>query len=168
MSPEASAPPKVEFSRERISKAWDELMPLVSEHFDEVSLLPRDMFNPDRPRYVQLDNLDVMHLHTMRLEGKVLGYATFLLTAHLHCPGTLWAMQDALYVRPGWLRGEKAVQFLVWQDMQLRREKVDIVFRHVGKCDYSRTLESIGYKPAERGYMRVLNADLERRMKGAA
>lgn len=167
-SPEALAPPDVEFKRPTVADVWAEARVLMQAHYKEVGILPIDLFHPDRDRYVKMDEYGLTKLFTMRVSGRLSGYCLFLLVQHLHCPSTVWAQQDALYVRPEF-RGERAMQFIIWQDMQLRHERVDIVRRQVtDRHDYARTLESIGYRRVDGGHMRILNEDLAKRVWGEA
>lgn len=143
-----------------IASHWDEAEALTRQHHREVGALPADEFDLDRERYEGLEKLGAMKAFVARNdEGALVGYAVHTLSWHLQFKRTYWAMQDALFVLPGY-RGFGAMRFLVWLDQQLAALGVHYSYRHVfaGRDTYSRALIRMGYREAERGFIRKLVA----------
>ena len=144
----------VQFARERLSDAWDEGQALVRANYEETGILEGEKCTPDKGFYLNLEAVGKAILFTARIEKKLIGYAIIMLSQHAQYQALLWAMQDVLYVAPEH-RGILSARFLEWQDETLEAAGVDIVYRHVNaKKDYSRLLERMMYKEAERGYIR--------------
>lgn len=143
------------FLRESIRAAWDEAIPLIRANHAETGALAAEEFSPDRARYEAAERAGLLAVYTARLASKLIGYAVFFVGPHLHYPKTSWAIQDVVYVAPAY-RGRTAWRFLIWQDGELGRDGVRYVYRHVGRVDYSKTLEALGYRPEETRYVRDL------------
>lgn len=143
-----------------IASHWDEAEALTRQHHQEVGALPADEFDLDRARYEQLEKLGAFKAFFARTEdGKLVGYAGHTLSWHLQFKRTYWAMQDALFVLPAH-RGWGSMRFLVYLDKELAALGVHYSYRHVfaGRDTYSRALIRMGYREAERGFIRKLVA----------
>lgn len=142
------------FASERLATCWDDAQELTVLHHAEVSVIEVERFAPDRERYFQLDNGGIMRTFTARIDGRLVGYAIFLVVPHLHYGAMSWAAQDVLFVHPQH-RGRMSVDFIRWMDRELELEGVECIHRHVTeKRDYSGLLESEGYVKIETGYMK--------------
>lgn len=144
------------FARERIRDVWPEIQPLLRTNNYETGSLHGVEFAPDADRYWQLEDAGIARIYTMRYCARLVGYACFFVSPHLHYPRTVWALQDVLFVLRDH-RGGSAVMFVEWTDDELRADGVDFVLRHVSeKRDYSRTLDRMGYEPVDTSFMRRL------------
>ena len=153
-SPSALSDPAT-FALESIGAIWDEALPLVRDNHRETGALSAEYFAPALARYQALEKAGALRVYTARAEGKLVGYATFILVlSHLHYPTLSFEFQDALYVRPD-SRGILAIRFIRWQDQDLKATGVGASYRHNGcRKDYGRVLERLGYRPEEQRYVR--------------
>lgn len=147
----------VTLAREAIADIWDETLPLAIANHAETGALPASDFKPRREAFEALEKLGILRAFTARDAAVIVGYAVFTVSmTHLHYPGTSWAMQDALYVAPTF-RGPMPLRFLKWQDGELHREGVQLVYRHnTLHRDYARLLLHLGYRAEEVRYFRDL------------
>lgn len=144
------------FQRESVTEIWNETRALLDENHSETGALSDQDFDPDAERYLELDRLGIFRTFTARQADELVGYANFVLSFHLHYKNMKWAAQDAMYLKPA-CRGTSAVRFIRWTDSELKKDGVDVVYRHVtNHVDYSRTLERLGYGELERKYARAL------------
>ena len=147
----------MKFAIEKISDTWDEAHDLMLENHKETGSTDSIEFNPDKDKYLAIENVGLMKLFTARDEGKLVGYAIFLISVHLHYSCQLWAMQDVMFMK-NTHRGIGSYRFMKWVDEELANLGVNVVLRsvHVRK-DYSRILEKIGYQKIETSFMRRFN-----------
>lgn len=142
----------------KVIDCWDEAIDLIRSNHEETGALEGKAFKPDKEAYVRLDEKGAVRAFTMRRrEGaKLVGYGMFfLIEQHLHYPGLKFAYQDALFVRSE-DRGPQVVEFIKFQDLELHRQGVSVVLRHVKPHrDYSGILVPLGYKKEEVSYLRV-------------
>lgn len=147
----------VTLARESVADIWDEALPLVIANHAETGALPASDFAPKLEVYESLEKAGILRAFTARDAAVLVGYAVFIVSpTHMHYPGTSWAMQDVLYVAPDH-RGSMPLRFLKWQDGELHREGVQLVYRHnTLHRDYARLLLHLGYRAEEVRYFRDL------------
>lgn len=145
--------PIIEFSMAFISDIWDEARKLMDAHHAEVGILTSKEFNPDRHVYETMERAGATRTFTLRLDAKLIGYATFLVQTHPDYPATTWAYERAMYVVPRH-RGMRAIEFQMAQDDVLKGEGLIVVRYSTEKNDRSKTLTRMEYKPLERSYTR--------------
>lgn len=142
------------FQEEPLAEIWDDAQALAKVHHAEVGALPEKDFAPERERYLRVAESGSLKVYTARAEGRLVGYAIFFLTEHLHYQGVKWALQDVLFLHPEF-RGIGGARFMLWTDFALKHAGADVIHRHVSeKHDYSRSLERMGYTLVDRGYIR--------------
>ena len=142
------------YAQERLTdNLVKELEPLVTFHHAEVSTFKDMDVCPAWDKYLAMDNAGMLRIYTVRGEGKLIGYAFFILGPHLHYRYSVQAVEDALYIQPEHRGYGK--HFMVWCDNQLRECGAQVIYRGVPTTnDYSRILLILGYKPLEQMYSR--------------
>jgi len=156
-APIKSGSSTIAFQEEKVQSTWWDALPLLSKNHSESGALGSDKFDPHYGGYQDLETKGLLRVFTMRDGKQLVGYAIFLITPHMHYPSTTWAYQDVMYVAPEH-RGRKACEFMIWCDTQLHIAAINYVYRHVSSSgkDYGRTLERMGYKMIERGFLKEL------------
>jgi len=89
--------------REKISDIWEELFPLLINHWEEVEdpfIKEKEVPAPKLERYDSLEQKNMFIIITARDEGKLIGYCGFYLYSHMHYPDQLYAMNDVIFVLP--------------------------------------------------------------------
>jgi hypothetical protein len=141
-----------EFQRESIRGLWDELAPLLEQHWREVAFYPDIALAPDTSRYEALEDAGVLRCFTARQEGKLVGYSFYFVTQHLHYVGSKMAQQDVIFVEPSKRKGTLGAKLIAWCDEQLRQEQVQVVVQHVKVAphlDFGPLLARLGYEPVD-------------------
>jgi hypothetical protein len=151
----------ITLAREAVSEVWEEALPLVTANHNETGALPNADFAPQKATYEALEKAGILKVFTARDAAVLVGYAVFIVSPHhLHYPSTSWAIQDVLYVDPK-SRGAMPYRFMAYQDISLRADKVDLVYRHnTLHKDYSRLLLHLGYRAEEVRYFRDLREEV--------
>lgn len=148
------------YQLERIAHLWDEAMPLMLSHYEEVAHYQDIALSPDIITYERLDQMGVLKVYTARVEGRLVGYACFMVKTNPHYSESLQAVQDVLFVLPEYRASRIGIGLIKHCDAELRQLGVQVVYQHV-KCkeslDFSPLLERIGYELIDRIYGKRLD-----------
>lgn len=141
----------MQFATEKLHEALEEIQPLMVNHHAEVALYKEQVpLAPDWNRYEQAERDQALLLHTARVDGKLVGYAGWLLHWMLHYKHTLAAMNDVLYLAPEHRRGLAGVRLIKYSEAQLKAAGVDRILWHVKTDhDWSPILHRLGYSTEE-------------------
>jgi GNAT superfamily N-acetyltransferase len=142
----------IKFQRERIQGLWDELAPLLEQHWREVAFYQDIPLAPDTEVYGMAEDAGRLRCFTAREDGKLIGYSFYFVQQHPHYVGSKVAQQDVIFVDPAKRRGTLGARLIAWCDEQLRAEHVQVVTHHVKVAphlDFGRLLERMGYEPTD-------------------
>jgi hypothetical protein len=124
------------------------------EHFKEVSLegmASKRPFVPDIRKYLSLQDSGSLAVFTMREDGILVGYAVFIVSSPMHYSLTPYAVNDALYVSPGYRKGSTGIKFMKWCEKMLvaiSENRIKIVqWRTKADHNFGKVLEALGYTP---------------------
>jgi len=148
------------FARETLAEVWDEALPLIRAHGEEIRFVEGLLPDPDRIKLERAEQAGIYVVFVVREPEAcaLVGYAGFMLAPHLHYRTSTWAVQDVLYVLPRY-RLRTAADFMRWTDARLTGMGASVVIRSVSvHRDYSRLLTRMGYSPVGTQYLRRLNA----------
>ncbi len=145
------------YQREKCTKElFDEVYPLLEKHYEEITHYKDIPLDPNVQAYLKLEEIGTLRVYTVREEGEIVGYASFLVSRNIHYKTCLQALQDIIYIDPS-KRGFGA-KFIIWCDMQLKKEGVQIVYHHIKKKhNFGPLLERMGYELIDLIYGRRLN-----------
>jgi len=135
---------------------FDQLLPLMQSHFNEISYHTDYEFAPNKGLYIEAEKHGKMKLFVVKSGGDLIGYSTYFVNKHNHVD-ILQAHQDSIYLKPDYRRtgiGKVLIQFA---ENIFRSLGVSVVFVSVSdKYDYSTMLIPMGYKSVEKLYARSL------------
>ena len=122
---------EISYASERLnSKLFDELVPLIAGHHLEISRFKDLELRPDWESYSKLSDAGVLRTYTARDNGKLVGYAIFVVQKHPHFSGSTQASEDLLYLEPSMRLGRIGLDFLKWCDQELvSQDKVSVIYR---------------------------------------
>ena len=105
--------------------------------------------------YDKLMQMGALAIYTIRENNRLIGYASFIIQAHLQHVDHLQARQDVLFIKKKH-RGH-GVKFLLWCENELKEKGISFVFRSVTKFkDWSLILKRLDYEEVETIYMKDL------------
>ena len=147
----------IEFKRENVKLVWDEIMPLLEKHWQEVAYYKDVPLDPDREFYQKADELGRARVYTVRKHGELVGYAIYFVGAEVHYRSLKQATQDLIFILKEH-RGIFGRAFIRWCDEQLKAEGVNTVLCHVKvDHDYGVVFERLGYTFVDKIYYRRLS-----------
>lgn len=157
----ATAPPLIEFAREKLSDILDDIAPMLIQHWREVAPYKDIPVAPRLDHYVAADENDLLRCYTLRENEEMIGYAIFFVVESLQSKGVILAKHELLYISPTKREGLRGFDFIAACDKRLKAEGVDIVSHLVRPDhDYSPILKRLGYTCTGYDFSRRL--DLER------
>jgi GNAT superfamily N-acetyltransferase len=137
----------IKFGVERYYQVSEDIKELIKLHYEEIAVnkdvIPLD---PDWDRYKALDDSGLIMTVTARDEGKLIGYAIFFVTSHLHYKSTVYANNDLLYLHPDYRKGLVGVRLITISEGFLKQRGVTKIMWHIKfNKDFSRLLHHLGY-----------------------
>lgn len=152
---------EIQLQQETFGNVLDEIRPLLVRHWREISAYPDIPLNVDEEKYETIESIGNLRIYTVRLEGKLIGYAVFFLGHHIHYSGSFQATEDVVYVDPDFRLGSIGVRLLQFSDSKLKEEGVQVVHHHVklGHPVLGLILQKkLGYVPVETIYSKRLDS----------
>lgn len=148
----------ITFKEERVVDFLNDSQELLVEHWMEIANHKDERpLDPDFQKYVQLNDLGVLHLFTARDEGKLVGYIVFIVNQHAHYKSWKYAVSDVYYVSKehrnkgtGFFLFTEAEMWLKDMGVNAITVQEKINFPHKGM------FEHIGFKHVENLYEKVI------------
>ena len=144
---------------------WREMEPYWAAHWREVSDHQRYglAVNADLAAYQALEEHGMLHVVTVRDQGQLVGYATYVLQGHLHYAGILHAYgTDLYYLAPAYRKGLAGYRlFQVIERTLQERGCRYLIHRTKTWKDMSRLFERLGYVEVERAFAKGFEAPAE-------
>jgi len=138
------------FSLEPVDQKFvDEARPLLVKHWVEIAHYKDIALDPDYEMYFKLQQVGILKCYTNRdIDGKLIGYAIYIVKPALHYKQCLTAMEDIIYIDPE-RRGFGRI-FINWCDEQLKLLGVNLVVHHIKfSHDWSSMLLRMGYEKTD-------------------
>jgi len=149
------------FAREWIHGLWEEVIPLLREHKQEIAHYPDIELAPDFATYEALEMAGILRVYTARdHDGRLVGYSAHFVRPNLHYSKSKQASQDVLFLLPEYRRGGLGLRLIQYADAQLATEGVEVSMQHVKArpdLDFSPLLKRLGYEHVDNIYCRRLN-----------
>lgn len=144
----------VSFKRENVKRIWDDLLPLLDKHYEELAPYKDVPLDPDKDFYLKADEMGMLRVYTAREAGALVGYAVYGVRRDVHYKSLKKAEQDLLFVAPE-RRGRFGIRFIRWCEEQLRAEGVNLIMCHAKiHVDFGVVFEKMGYAPVDTIYYR--------------
>lgn len=147
----------VSFRRENVKRIWDDLLPLLDLHYEELAPYKDIPLDPDREFFLKADEAGLIRVFAAREEGALVGYAVYFVRQDIHYKSIKLAQQDLIFVHPE-RRGRFGIRFIRWCEEQLKGENVRLIMCHAKvHNDFGAVFERLGYKPVDKIYYRRLD-----------
>jgi GNAT superfamily N-acetyltransferase len=145
-------------TRRAVRDVWDDLQPMLAEHWREIAHYDDIPLNPDRARYEALDDAGLLRVFVADIGGGWVGYAVYVVQHNAHYADSLQAVQDVLYLDPEFRSAGIGRALIDECDKRLRAEGVQVVYQHVKLAhDFGPLLASLGYEAVETIHARRLD-----------
>jgi GNAT superfamily N-acetyltransferase len=150
---------KPAFAVERFQDVYAELLPLLHEHYDEISLHKHMGYDlkPNVALYQAMQDADQLMMMIGRLEGRIVAYFVAFIRPSIHYGGCLEAVSDIFYVEQSRRGAMYGVALFNAAEAEFRRRGVKCIMPGE-KIAYPAAplLERMGYEPIERKWVKWL------------
>lgn len=148
--------PDYQISLVSFESHFDQMLPLMQSHFNEISYHTDYEFAPNKSLYVEAEKQGKMKLFVVKSGDSLIGYSTYFINKHNHV-AILQAHQDSIYLKPDYRRHGIGKVLMQFAENIFKSLGVSVVFVSVSdKYDYSDMLIPMGYKSVEKLYARSL------------
>jgi hypothetical protein len=136
---------------ESVEQVRAEIYSLLATHWHEVGQDKERMhLDPDWDGYMALERCGQLKVFAARMEGKLVGYATFFTKRHLHYRSIFVAINDLLFLLPAYRKSMTGFRFIADLETLLISEGVKKIFFGVKAWhDFGPVLNRLGYAPIE-------------------
>lgn len=150
---------KPAFAVERFQDVYDELLPLLRTHYDEISLHKQQGYdlNPNVSMYRNAQDCDQLMMMIGRLEGRIVAYFVAFVRPSIHYVDCMEAAGDIFYVEPSMRGAMHGLQLFDAVEVELKRRGVKC-FMAGEKLAFPATalFERRGFEPIERKWCKWL------------
>jgi len=130
------------YQRETFEECFEEALPILHRHWQEIAHYPDISLNVDVERYLQAERSGVLRIYTARAERladadrqisniDLVGYAVFSVGMNPHYSASKQAVQDVIYVDQSYRRGAIGLGLIRFCEEQLAAEGVQVILHHV-------------------------------------
>jgi GNAT superfamily N-acetyltransferase len=150
----------VEYANEDPSTFIEELKLLLPEHYEELCVTKDFPLLPDYEAYGRLVVADMLRCITCRSDGKLIGYAIFIVQPHLHYRSCKTAFEDLYFVKKEFRQGRIGIRLFQYAEDVLKKAGVHRIIMHTKiHLDNSRLFEYLGYKHTDKLFTKILSTE---------
>jgi hypothetical protein len=148
----------ITFQTEPSQPFTEEAMVLFEQHYHEIAERTDVIkLDPNFDQYKLLEKKDAIEIHTMRDDGKLVGYSLWFIVNHIHYKNSLTVNSDILYISPEYRQGMMGIKFIKWSTEKIKERNPQRIMFHVkNSVDYSPILQRMGAKHFESIYTIVM------------
>ena len=147
-----------------LTEVIDELMPLIKNHFKEISWHHKnggDEMDLNLNLFELLQKNGMFHVFIARINGEIVGYTSYFLNRHNHI-NAKQAYQDSIYVKPLYRKGIAGIAVLLieFAEQALSKEGAKYIMNSVADnfdFGYSKLLRRMGYSLIDQNYGKKVN-----------
>lgn len=148
----------ISYQEEKYEDILEEILELYPLHYEEVGMdkehIPLD---PDIDQYIALEKADILHLLTVRDDGKLIGYHKAFICDHIHFKSTKVAYTDLYFLLPEYRKGFIGVNLFKILEGKLKSLGVKKIYTMTKvKKDNSALFDRLGYVKAEYAYTKYI------------
>jgi GNAT superfamily N-acetyltransferase len=135
---------------ESITALWDEIMPILERHRQEIAVYKDIPLRVNRAGYDAAQANGALKFYTMREDGRLIAYNAFIVAPNAHYLDALAASEDVLYLDPSRRALGLGRKFILWVDSQLAALGCTYISRKVKTAhDFGALLKRCGYDAVE-------------------
>lgn len=134
----------------------NELSPLTELSWSEANCAPAAHYEPDWNKYIQLNEMNLLRLFTVRnLEKKLVGYITFIVGPTLHSKNLKHALHDSMFILKPYRKNGTAKSLISYAENLFKEEKVNtMIVTVMTHRDFSPTLKQLGFTHTESSFIK--------------
>lgn len=147
----------ITYQEEMFEDIIDEIKPILDIHWSELAnhkdTRPLDV---DYGSYINLNKMGVWKVFTVRDEGELIGYLSFVFGQNYHYKNWKYATNDVYYLKKEYRK--QGIGFKMFEETEqwLKDQNVkSAVFQEKLDHPHTKLFDDLGYTPIERNYEKV-------------
>jgi len=148
------------YREERAEDLVDEIKLHIHNHWEEVEQYKDKIkLNPDFNKYIELDNLGMLHVVTARREQdlKLIGYFISVIMPPLHHKDHLFAVSDIIYIAPEYRGKLLGLKLIKYTEKKLKEKGVSVLnITMKTHASFEKILERIDFNKQEITYTKYI------------
>lgn len=151
----------VTYQVEQWADCWHETAELWTRHWDEVALDKEQIpLDPDLAQYEAFAANGELHIVTVRVDSRLVGYHASIVRRHLHYKGSLNAFTDVYFLLPEYRQGLLGVKLFRKAEETLKARGVEKIFTGTKvHLNMSKMFEHLGYRQTEILFTKYIGGD---------
>lgn len=146
----------ISFQVEPFETFYAAALPLFPQHYEELALNKNEVkLELDVARYEDAERNGILHISTMRDDGRLVGYFVAAILRHLHYASLICASTDMYWIVPEFrVHGARFFSFILddWKKRGVRKAYVSTKV-HEDKQEF---LEALGFSLSDKMFTRML------------
>lgn len=151
----------ITYQKENMRDTLDELEPLVAAHYEEIAMYQDSIkLSPDWETYIKMEDIGIVHMNTVRDDGRLIGYYISLIKHNLHYKEDLYSACDVVFLYPEYRKGSTGIKLFREVESDMRALGVSIMTMHVKTDnDFSPLMKRLGWDLAEKLFTKCIKED---------
>lgn len=147
----------IQYTIEKVSECFDEVLMLLEDHYNELSVTKGFKLNPDYEVYKQADKTGNVRVIICRNNGVIIGYIIYFIGLNLHYKDCLLATEDIYYLKPEYRKGTTGIKMFKFAEKYLKTLGVNMVkYSTKVHMDNSKLFEYLDCKLIEKVFVKNL------------
>lgn len=147
----------IQYMTAKVSECFDDVLKLLDEHYNELSVTKNYKLNPIYDIYKQNESNGKCRVILCKDDDEIVGYIVFFIDSNLHYKDCLLATEDIYYLKPKYRKGTIGIKMFKFAENYLKSLGVNMI-RYSTKVhmDNSRLFEFMGYSFIEKVFIKNL------------
>ncbi len=148
----------ITYHEENLRSVIAEAKPLLMKHWEEIANHKDTRpLNPDFEKYFLLNDQGIIRIFTVRYQGQLVGYASFVISENLHYKDWKYASCDIYYLAPELRKiGIGTEMFTKIEEWLKTVGVISVIVHEKTNHLHSELFKSLDYKHTENIYEKVL------------
>lgn len=148
----------ITYQEEPFGMVVEEAAPLLARHWAEVAPYPQFELRPDYARYRAMG--PSLCVCTMRDDGRMVGYAIYVIGPNLHYAQVMWSSSDIFWVDPAYRRSTAGFRLFKFAEARLKARGAQVMHTVCKQThpEAVRLLERLGHRQIEVGLTKLIGA----------
>ena len=144
--------------QESFDQIAEDIAVLLEDHWLEVEWGKDDIpLDPNFRAYQQADQDGTVVMFALRDGGALVGYNTFWIYNHPHHSGTVFAVNDMLYIKPEYRNGLSSSNMLWFCEEVLKEKGANVITYHMKPHkSFTKLMDYLGYEHTECVYSKFI------------
>ncbi len=146
------------FKEEYLKDILEDLKPMLKLHWEELAnnkdIRPLD---PAYDTYLILNDIEMLRFFTVRVDDKLIGYSSWMVTNNLHYKTWKYAVCDVYYLNPEYRKTGISLDFFFKIEDWLKSLGVkSITVQDKINHSHAKFFDKLGFKAIEQNYEKVI------------